>query len=238
MQREIIITSDGSHTVAVPELNVTYHSRYGAVQESLHVFIRAGLYYVWEQFPDTPIHIIEMGFGTGLNALLTAIEAQKRQRSIHYTAIEKFPLTIEEALNLNYTQQLQHQELFEQMHQCRWHEDVVMAPYFILRKEEKDLLAYTASSSVHLIYYDAFAPAAQPELWTQEVFVQLHRMLVPGGVLVTYCAKGAVRRAMQAAGFLMEKLSGPPGKREMLRGSREGPYIYKPPSTLNTCPVT
>ncbi|MBD0293819.1 MAG: tRNA (5-methylaminomethyl-2-thiouridine)(34)-methyltransferase MnmD, partial [Flavisolibacter sp.] len=200
MQREIIITSDGSHTVAVPELNVTYHSRYGAVQESLHVFIRAGLYYVWEQFPDTLVHIFEMGFGSGLNALLTAIEAQKRQRSIHYTAIEKFTLTIEEALNLNYTQQLQHQELFEQMHQCKWHEDVVMAPYFILRKEEKDLLTYTASSSVHLIYYDAFAPAAQPELWTQKVFEHLRCMLVPRGVLVTYCAKGTVRRAMQAAG--------------------------------------
>ncbi|MBD0289211.1 MAG: tRNA (5-methylaminomethyl-2-thiouridine)(34)-methyltransferase MnmD [Flavisolibacter sp.] len=219
MKREIIMTSDGSHTVSVPELNVTYHSRFGAVQESLHVFIQAGLYHVWEQFTDAPIHIFEMVLGTGLNAFLPAIEAQKRQRNIHYTAIEKFPLAIEEALNLNYTQLLQHNEFFEQLHQCKWNEDVVMEPYFTFRKEQKDLLTYFAPSSVHLVYYDAFAPTAQPELWTQEVFEHLRCMLVPGGILVTYCAKGAVRRAMQAAGFLIEKLPGPPGKREMLRGS-------------------
>ena len=220
MKREIILTADGSHSIAVSELNVAYHSIHGAIQESIHVFIEAGLNHLPENSTSQQLNIFEMGFGTGLNAFLTAIESERLQRRIHYTAIDKFPISIAEAACLNYTDILEHNELFQKIQTCNWNEEVELTQYFILRKEKIDLLNFSADQRFNLIYYDAFAPVAQPELWTQEIFEKLFRMLQPNGILVTYCSKGDVRRAMIAAGFKVEKLKGPQGKREMLRATK------------------
>jgi tRNA U34 5-methylaminomethyl-2-thiouridine-forming methyltransferase MnmC len=184
----------------------------------MHVFIKAGWRYLLEEGKITgPISIFEMGFGTGLNAFLTAIEAEERKQEVVYTAVEAFPLTIEEAATLNYTGILDHKELFEQLHTSEWNQPIPLTPYFTLHKLQTDLAQLSAGQQYHLVYYDAFAPSAQPELWTKEIFEKLYAMLQPGGVLVTYCSKGDVRRAMIAAGFQVEKLPGPPGKREMVR---------------------
>lgn len=224
MQRNLILTKDGSHTIAVPEMNVTYHSIYGAIQESKHVFIKAGLM-------DSGIfdyvgihHILEVGFGTGLNALLTLIEADKHKNRIYYTAIELYPLNESETQLLNYCEQLDqlaYKSSFEKMHQCGWEEMFEISNYFRLTKTKCSLVDFSTANLFSIIYFDAFAPAAQPELWTKEVFKKLYSMMLPGGILVTYCSKGAVRRNMQAAGFIIEKLAGPPGKREMIRAKRK-----------------
>jgi tRNA U34 5-methylaminomethyl-2-thiouridine-forming methyltransferase MnmC len=220
MKRQIILTADGSHTIAVPDMNVMYHSRYGAIGESIHVFIEAGLQYLVNRSGTQPINLFEMGFGTGLNAFLTAIEAEKLKRKIHYTVVEQYPITVGEASGLNYSERLHHEELFTILHQCPWNEDVVISNWFTLRKVQADLVRFSTNQLFHLIYYDAFAPAAQPGLWTNEVFQKLYNLLLPGGVLVTYCARGAVRRAMIATGFKVTKLPGPKGKREMLRAEK------------------
>lgn len=217
MEKRIVTTADGSHTITVPERNVAYHSLYGAVQESVHVFIEAGLQNVFELFPNEQITVFEMGFGTGLNAFLTAQQAAKRQRDVHYTAVELFPLTNTEAEKLNYGEILNDALLFQQLQACAWNRDVKLTQHFTLHKQQQDLLRYATDRFFHLIYYDAFAPAAQPELWTETVFKKMRSLLKANGVLVTYCAKGDVRRALQAAGFYVEKLPGPPRKREMIR---------------------
>ena len=213
MLREIILTKDGSHSVSIPEMKVTYHSIHGAVQESMHVFIHAGLHYIKDVFPVGPIHILEIGFGTGLNALLTLQEAAVLQRQIHYTTLELFPLEKEQALQLNYADQ----PYFTTLHTSNWEEDVQLTSFFTLHKRKSSLLDFSSASAFHLAYFDAFAPAAQPELWTKEVFEKLREALFSSGSLVTYCSKGDVRRALQAAGFKVEKIAGPPGKREMVR---------------------
>lgn len=222
MKREIIITKDGSHTVEIPGMNVTYHSHHGAIQESMHVFIESGLNYQLSrlELQGSTLRLFEMGFGTGLNALLTAIEAGKRKINIHYTALERYPLTLDEANSLNYSQVLGHQDIYDLLHQCAWGTDTTVTEYFTLRKEESTLQDFTSGELFHLVYFDAFAPSAQPELWTEEVFKKLFDMMIEKGVLVTYCSKGSVRRAMQAAGFNVAKLPGPPGKREIVRAEK------------------
>jgi len=222
MERKIITTKDGSHSIAIPEMNVTYHSVHGAIQESMHVFIDAGLRSGLSKWPDRSIEIkvLELGFGTGLNALLTLIEADKLKQAIHYSAIELFPLSTEEAKQLNYCEQpgqSSYQTLFEKLHQCEWEKDILITPYFTLHKTKTNLITFSTNQSFNLVYFDAFAPNAQPELWTAQIFQKLYSMMTPEGILVTYCSKGDVRRAMQAAGFSVEKIPGPPGKREMLR---------------------
>ena len=217
MERKLIITEDGSHSIAIPALNVTYHSIHGAIQESKHVFIDAGLYGLdHSKWPD-PLRIFEMGFGTGLNVLLTAIEAEKQKAKIHYTAVEQFPVSVDESRRLNYSQLLQHGELFRKIHECKWEKGEIISDYLTLRKEKINLVDYSAGRQFDLIYYDAFDPNAQPELWTKEIFEKLFQMLHHNGILVTYCSKGDVRRAMIAAGFSVKKLPGAPGKREMIR---------------------
>ncbi|ANE51213.1 tRNA (5-methylaminomethyl-2-thiouridine)(34)-methyltransferase MnmD [Flavisolibacter tropicus] len=220
MKREVIITRDGSSTIAIPEMKVMYHSIHGAIQESRHVYIQAGLQYALVHFSDTPLRVFEMGFGSGLNTLLTAIVAEKEQRSIYYTSVEAFPVTAAEVSVLNYGEALKGQPLFEQLHQAAWSQPVSIHPYFTLQKEPVALDRFSIDQPAHVIYYDAFAPAAQPELWTKDVFEKLYGMLVRNGILVTYCSKSDVRRAMQAAGFTVSKLPGPRGKREMLRAMK------------------
>ena len=222
MQRKLILTGDGSHTISMPELNVTYHSIHGAIQESKHVFIEAGLKSL--TLAETAIlNIFEVGFGTGLNALLTIIEAEKLQKEIHYDTVEPFPLGSSETRSLNYCKQLGREELqpiFEQLHSCEWEKKVNITENFGFNKSRTNLLNLETSETFELIYFDAFAPNTQPELWTNEIFEKMFAMLEPGGILVTYCSKGDVRRAMQAAGFIVEKLPGPRGKREMTRALR------------------
>lgn len=220
MERSLIITKDGSHTISVPAMNVTYHSHYGAIQESMHVYIQSGLQFLINSSTYQTVNILEMGFGTGLNAQLTLIEAEERKQLIQYKAIELFPLSTHEASTLNYCEQLDKKGLlaiFERLHQCEWEKEISITPFFTIQKVNDSLLNFKTSELQHLIYFDAFAPAAQPELWTYEIFEKLFSMLLPEGKLVTYCSKGEVRRAMIAAGFEVEKIPGPPGKREMLR---------------------
>ncbi|NTS40175.1 tRNA (5-methylaminomethyl-2-thiouridine)(34)-methyltransferase MnmD [Flavisolibacter sp. BT320] len=215
--REVVLTKDGSHTIAIAEKGVTYHSVHGAVQESMHVFIEAGLGTILTSPDKTEISIFEMGFGTGLNAFLTALVALEQQRSFFYTAVETAPLSAEEASLLNYSDSLGYGELFTALHQCAWDEAVQVNDFFTVEKRQTELTAFSPSRQYDLVYYDAFAPSAQPELWTKEVFEKLYGMMHTNGVLVTYCSKGDVRRALQAAGFSVEKVPGPRGKREMLR---------------------
>lgn len=222
MEREIITTKDGSHTISIPALNVTYHSIHGALQESMHVFIRAGLQYLMDIFPGKPLQILEIGFGTGLNALLTLQEAGTSQTPVNYTSLELFPLEKEKASQLNYTDNnVSLQELFFQLHTADWETDVQITSFFTIHKKMISLLDFSSESIFHAIYFDAFAPGAQPELWTKEVFEMLYKATIQQGVLLTYCSKGDVRRAMTAAGWEVEKLQGPPGKREMVRAHKK-----------------
>jgi tRNA U34 5-methylaminomethyl-2-thiouridine-forming methyltransferase MnmC len=223
MDRLIIKTGDGSDTITIPEMNVSYHSKHGATQESMHVFIEAGFHYIINQSTNQPMNIFEMGFGTGLNVFLTAIEASDRKTKVYYVGVEKYPLTKEETSLLNYTETLKHPELFQTIHQCSWNEDIKLNEFLTLRKINGNFINYSTDQLFNIIYYDAFAPTAQPELWTEEIFKKLYSMLLPGGILVTYCSKGSVRRAMQAASFQVEKIPGPTGKREMVRAHLNPP---------------
>lgn len=220
MQKQIIMTGDGSHTISVGE-NITYHSIHGALQESRHVFIGAGL----SPLPSSThkIYLLEIGLGTGLNALLSAIEATAHRQCIHYTALEPFPLTAAEAGRLNYASLLPQNEehnYFYEIHNSEWGKNITITPFFTLHKTQQSLLTFNSDTLFHLIYFDAFAPAVQPGLWASEIFRHLYNIMHPGGILVTYCSKGDVRRAMHAAGFTVEKLTGAKGKREMLRARK------------------
>jgi len=222
MQRQLIVTNDGSPSISVPELHVTYHSIHGAVTESLHVFMDAGWMLARKTFPDERLIILEMGLGTGLNAFLTLIESEKNQVPVSYEAIEQFPLEYEEYSRLHYPSLLdKNQELqFQKIHASPWENEIKLTEYFNLTKRHCSLLDYDTRQKFHLVYFDAFAPLAQPELWSIEVFEKLFSFMNTGGILVTYCSKGDVRRAMIQAGFVVEKLKGPPKKREMLRATR------------------
>jgi tRNA U34 5-methylaminomethyl-2-thiouridine-forming methyltransferase MnmC len=218
MNREIFLTADGSSSITIPSMNVTYHSRHGAITESRHVFIDAGFLYLHNQSPEKrEYHIFEMGFGTGLNVLLTFAAAERLGCKVAYVTIEQFPLEEDIFTRLNYCDLLERPDLqpaFLQMHTCAWEKETSITPFFTIKKIKTDLAGFSTTQHFDLVYYDAFAPKAQPELWTKEVFEKLYAM---GNLLVTYCSKGDVQRAMKAAGFTVDKLSGPPGKREMIR---------------------
>lgn len=224
MDKRLLVTEDGSHSIEVSDKQVTYHSRHGAINESMHVFIAAGYRYWWQQHPHAATcRIFEVGLGTGLNALLTLIESQQNQHSIHYTAIDNAPLELPLAEALNYCRILQQdalQPVFLQLHSSSWETIHQLTPQFLFEKINTSLQQFSGKSSFDIIYYDAFAPNAQPELWTEEIFQQLFSLLATGGILVTYCSKGAVQRAMKAAGFSIKKLPGPPRKREMIRAEK------------------
>ncbi|HEX3024136.1 MAG TPA: tRNA (5-methylaminomethyl-2-thiouridine)(34)-methyltransferase MnmD [Chitinophagaceae bacterium] len=213
MQKQVIQTGDGSSSIFIPEMNVAYHSIHGAVQESNHVFIEAGLKPLLHQ--HFSINIFEMGFGTGLNALLSLQAAILHQQKINYTTVELFPLTPEETIELNYVD-----ENFMQLHRCDWEKDIVLNNHFIIHKTNQSLLNYSTNKKFNLVYFDAFDPNTQPELWTKEIFEKLFLMMELNGVLVTYSSKGTVRRAMLEAGFSVEKISGPPHKREIIRAKK------------------
>ena len=208
---EIRPTADGSFTIYVPELDEHYHSVNGAAQESTHVFLNAGFNYC----EKSEIRVLELGFGTGLNALLTAIEAEKRKISTYYITLEKFPLEEDVWIQLNYSSS--DETLFRKIHQAEWGTDVVVSPYFRIRKIRTDFADYSFPDIYDVVYYDAFAPDKQAGVWTQDLFNKIAARMSHAAILTTYCAKGAVRRMMQSAGLTVERIPGPPGKREMLR---------------------
>ncbi|MGB5819736.1 MAG: tRNA (5-methylaminomethyl-2-thiouridine)(34)-methyltransferase MnmD [Saonia sp.] len=216
MKRKIITTSDGSKTIHIEDWDEQYHSRHGAIQEAYHVFIGEGL----SLFENESITILEIGFGTGLNALITWMESGKRNLIINYYGVEAYPVTMEELLALNYISQLNarsFQEGFFKMHEPPWEGEVRISDNFKLIRQQKDFITIDDQSLFNLVYFDAFGARVQPELWTTIVFSKMFNALKPNGVLVTYAAKGSVRRALQEVGFTVERLPGPPGKREMLR---------------------
>ncbi len=217
MKKEIVKTTDGSYTLYVPELDETYHSTNGALQESLHVFIDAGLKYSSLK----KVSVLEVGFGTGLNALTTFNEAEKQGISIEFTSLEPYPLIWEEVVKLNYLALKgyeKHSIPFKEMHSCDWGRFEEISSNYSLRKMNLKLQELTFENTFDLIYFDAFAPQIQPELWTEEIFSLMYKALKNKGVLVTYCAKGTVKRALKAIGFELQSIPGPPGKREMSRG--------------------
>jgi len=198
-------------------MNLTFHSKHGAIQESKHVFLQAGFNYITNAFPDQPIGILEIGFGTGLNAFLTAIEAKGIKQPIRYTAIDTHPMEMVTTTSLNYPDKLGHEELFNSIQISPWNASSPIHESFTLQKELMDLRKYFCKERFHLVYFDAFSPEVQPELWTEEIFASIGNCMYTGGTLVTYCSKSTVRHALEAAGWTVEKIEGPWGKREMVR---------------------
>lgn len=220
MENQLIRTSDGSSSVMSLHFGVSYHSVHGAIQESQTVFIEAGLAKLAEQ-GKKKIRILELGLGTGLNALLTAIYAQAHGLEISYTCYELYPLAQELLGQLNYLDELGQSDMgsfFEALHQGAGQRELL--PFFALDYRQADFLELDEEEAFNLIYFDAFAPSAQPELWEEQFLQKLYRALDLGGLLTTYCAKGAFKRSLKALGFALESLPGPPGKREMTRAQK------------------
>jgi tRNA U34 5-methylaminomethyl-2-thiouridine-forming methyltransferase MnmC len=219
VKREIFITADGSSTLYLPQIKEHFHSTFGAVQESMHVFIEAGL----KQIKKTEIKIFELGFGSGLNCLLTYLNAENRV--IEYTGIETFPLEPDLVKQLNYNKMLGLEDsgnvFFQHIHQSEWGETKFITDKFKLKKIKGEMENYSETGEFDLVYFDAFSPAVQPELWSEIIFQKMSDALNTNGVLVTYCAKGEVRRTMEKCGFSVERIPGPPGKREMLRAIKQ-----------------
>ena len=218
MQREIITTSDGSSTIFLPELNEHYHSKHGAIQEAYHVFIRAG----FDQFANQNISILEMGFGTGLNAFITILEAEKTHKTIDFVGVEAYPVAIEEASLMNYAAEInpEKQVVFNKMHEINWEEKTEITENFCLTKCQQFFNDVADIEAFDLIYFDAFGYRVQPDLWSTEIFHKMYNALKPNGILVTYAARGVVKRSMIEVGFTVEKLPGAPGKREMFRARK------------------
>ena len=217
MKREIIITSDGSSTIYIPEWNESYHSKNGAIQEAYHVFINAGYSLVEKQ----SINILEIGFGTGLNAFITYLEAKKFNTQINYVGVEAYPISEEEVNSLNYIEELNvkiEKDVFSLMHDSKWGEVIEISSQFKLTKRKQLFQEINDIDCFDLIYFDAFGFTLQPELWSEEIFQSMYDSLLKNGVLVTYACRGSIKRAMLKAGFKVEKLPGAPGKREMIRG--------------------
>ena len=219
MKREIIKTLDGSTTIQLTEWNECYHSKHGAIQEAQHVFIKNGL----SLFENKHVSILEIGFGTGLNAFITLLEAKKMQQTIHYVGVEAYPISAAEVLDMNYVVELDATNeslIFDAIHQSNWEEKVVLNANFTLTKRKQFFEEIEDEKKFDLIYFDAFGYRVQPELWSTEIFRRMFNALKVNGILVTYAARGVVKRSMIEVGFTVEKLAGPPGKREMFRARK------------------
>lgn len=219
MEREIIQTLDGSTTIHLKEWDECYHSKHGAIQEAQHVFIKNGL----ALFENKFVSILEIGFGTGLNAFITFLESKKLQQSIDYVGVEAYPVSAGEVLSMNYVAELNAETesgIFKKMHESNWDEQVKLSENFVLTKRKQFFDAIDDIEKFDLIYFDAFGYRVQPELWSTAIFQKMYKALKPQGKLVTYAARGVVKRSMIEVGFTVEKLAGPPGKREMFRASK------------------
>lgn len=235
MKRKIITTSDGSKTIQIEDWNEQYHSIHGALQEAKHVFLKHALFFYYDTFfnkiepsklkseKQKELSILEIGFGTGLNAFLTLIEAERLNLKINYVGIEAYPVKLDEIQQLNYVELIseKHRSIFEHMHAIPWNAGRVISSNFQLEKQEKFFQDISAINAFEIIYFDAFGARVQPNLWTEDIFKIMFDALKDNGILVTYAAKGSVRRAMQAVGFTVDRLPGPPGKREMLRARKK-----------------
>jgi len=214
MKREIRHTADGSATIYLPDLDENYHSNHGAIQEARHVFLKYGI----ETLNQDQITVFEMGFGTGLNALLTYQFGLENNKQIHYLGIEAYPVEKELIDSLNYLQIIgeEYASIFQQMHVSDWDKDVELSERFTLKKIHQKIENYSPEkASVDIIYFDAFGPRAQSEMWEMSVLEKMNQMLRPNGILVTYCAMGQFKRDLKSLGFVVEGKPGPPGKREM-----------------------
>ncbi len=223
MKRKIIITEDGSTTIQIPEWNEQYHSTHGAIQEAQHVYIQNGFLHYVEVNQAESVSILEIGFGTGLNAFMTLLEAEKQNLKIQYKGVEAFPISSEELKQLNYVTQLNasaKEAAFNALHEVPWETEAQITSDFKLIKEQKDFSEINEKEAFNIIYFDAFGAEVQPELWTEEIFKNMFDALKENGVLVTYAAKGTVKRALRSVGFHLKRLQGPPGKRHMLRATK------------------
>ncbi len=219
---ELFTTKDGSHSLRIPALDETYHSSHGAVQESKHVFIKNGLDFWLSQNQKKELSIFEVGFGTGLNTLLTLQKAEQLNLKIDYTSIELYPLNAELTNQLNYAKEIGFdKELFQKLHSVEWNKKISISLDFNLQKIKRSFQEVLIDSTFDLVYYDAFAPSKQPEMWTFELIKKCFAMLNPNGVFVTYSAKGQLKRDLKKAGFSVESLPGPPGKFEMVRATKK-----------------
>lgn len=218
----IITTSDGSHTLLNTSLNETYHSVHGALQESKHVFIQHGLDFVGKNSGKSMINILEVGFGTGLNALLTLQHATTKNLSIQYTTLETFPVEENIWSKLNYVESGEAKEQFEKLHRAKWNKEESVSSNFVIRKLHTTLQqAELELNHYDLIYFDAFAPNKQPEMWEAAMLHKITDAMKSGGLFVTYCAKGQLKRDLKSMGLTVETLAGPPGKREMVRAVKQ-----------------
>ena len=218
LKREIIQTNDGSTTIHLPEWNESYHSKHGAIQEAYHVFIKNGL----SLFEEKPISILEIGFGTGLNSFITYLEALKSNQVIDYVGVEAYPVTLEEALQMNYPNEIDatQKDIFKQMHDCDWEQKQQLSANFTLTKRKQFFQDIREENAFDLIYFDAFGFRVQPELWSEAIFAAMFKALKQNGILVTYACRTSIKNAMLSAGFSVKKLPGAPGKREMLRANK------------------
>ncbi len=216
---QVIDTGDGSHSLLDTDLQETYHSRHGAIRESTHVFIDNGLRVVDALHSDKHVRILEIGFGTGLNALLTLQAATRLHLCVTYQSWEKNPLPPAVVEQLNFGTMLADAAAFRALHLAEWNLPVTAAPGFELMKVHRDILADQPGGAFELVYYDAFAPSKQPEMWTREILGKVTKVLSPGGIWVSYCARGQVKRDLAALGLKVETLPGPPGKKEMTRAT-------------------
>lgn len=221
MKRELIQTADGSWTIQLPDWNEQYHSKHGAIAEAKHVFIQSGLKHYYKNSKFRPISILEIGFGTGLNALLSLQFADSAKVTINYAALEAYPVAREHWCKLDYARQLQMDPgSFTALHTVPWEQAAAISSHFTLCKQQQQFDTLAALSEFDLIYYDAFGPRVQPQLWNRDMLERTVMALKPGGVWVSYCAKGDVRRDLQGLGMQVERLQGPPGKRHMLRAQK------------------
>jgi tRNA U34 5-methylaminomethyl-2-thiouridine-forming methyltransferase MnmC len=219
LKRSIIQTRDGSTTIHIEGWDECYHSRFGAIQEAQHVFIKNGL----SVFENKSISILEIGFGTGLNAFITFLESQKLNQKIDYVGVEAYPVSAEEVVSMNYVSELNAEnesDIFKKMHQCNWEEQIILRDNFLFTKRQQFFAEIDDLEMFDLIYFDAFGFDVQPELWSTAIFQKMYTALRAKGVLVTYAARGVVKRSMIEVGFTVEKLEGPPGKREMFRAKK------------------
>ena len=219
MEREIIRTKDGSTTIHIKDWDECYHSKHGAIQEAQHVFIKNGL----ALYQNQSVSILEIGFGTGLNAFITYLESKKLNLDIDYVGVEAYPVSISELSAMNYVSELNADDknaIFNLFHESNWEEKVVIDPFFSLTKRQQFFEEINDFEQYDLIYFDAFGYRVQPDLWSTSIFEKMYTALRPGGKLVTYAARGVVKRSMIEVGFTVEKLPGPPGKREMLRATK------------------